>query len=80
MAPSILDLLTRPLFVMLVNVTEGLIERACKYTALLSKKSADNWNRGYQQVMSPKEGGQQLAALKKREKTAQEVLKVMIES
>lgn len=42
MTPSILVLLARPPYTILVDIAEGLIEEAYEYKALLSKQFANN--------------------------------------
>lgn len=46
-ACSSLASLTKPLYKILADAAEGLIEGACEYKALLSKQFANNWNWGY---------------------------------
>lgn len=59
--PFILDMLERSTFEILVDLAEGVIEGTCRHKVLLVKLFADNWNWGYQKVMSFVEGGPQLA-------------------
>lgn len=78
-APSVLVLLGRPPFGMSADLAEGLIEGAYQYTRLLVNQLTNNWNQGYQQIMSLAEGGRQLDKSKKMELAAQEALKRLIE-
>lgn len=58
--PSTVVILAKPLYQMLLDATEGLIESAYKHKSLLSKHFAENWNRYYLQVA--RLGGGQVSA------------------